>query len=885
MKPRNKKYKYNQRRRKTPKHNQKMMTPTLFPRSEIELSELEVEGLMDSHRPPSSYRYKTSRSTSKLVIVIVLCLLLIILIVVDKGAMTSKISNVEGNAVDPPTVIKVTDAPTAIKATDAPTAKKATDAPTAIKATNAPTAMKATNTPTTMKATNTPTAMKANNTSTDRKVTNAPTAMKANNNDNKDAMIEKWGKWHFWDNDPGSRPTEDYLSAYPNKDCPYEDFPWTAWQADSVYVNHFLDSASELMQRGKNALYEEYGLGPVEDLDDEQLLSRVNMFKLNLIDFEAGEINKPPEGSLDRGGWTTRKSLKALSRRLIHAMMTNDSFTVVMGGDSAAAGHGNHFLQSYMMQFHNIMEPIFERIGVKLITRNIANEGLGTIQNAMGSGSIYGDEVDMVVWDSSMTEESDAEVDLFFRQALIGGKRPPVLWGGNFEPLKTLHLQADADIMAYGSGMASIPLTENMDQVENLPWAARYLKCPEDNTSLCDDENNKFRTTCWVERSDVTPPMEQASHAPYPKLHPGFRTHQLKSRILAFTVIDALEDAIDTWSEETIISGHPLPDEFWHITNHYENIRDKTRNLDESIGKCTTLSKYFPKRVCKTPLKGRTEFTPRANPEETSITSILKAAPNHNVPKLETQMVYSSPDVDNPSLTLPDDEVDVRAILSNRRSLLLSGTDMHRKLTENIFSHQDDYFSDKLDSYVRRRAENDELIAGHGWEVTGSQPGNCDGTSTGICGRKPDSDCLLYGHMDGRGGLLGNGFSGWLILNLSNITEGLIILKLETEHLSDESTLTKDWTEENNGERLRDLEADPLPEDLIFDYAIDGKITSLTKGEFEARKTQPQKAVELLTILDDLDVGSGGAHDMEFAIRLRNCGRACTFRLTHVYWA
>ena len=53
-----------------------------------------------------------------------------------------------------------------------------------------------------------------------------------------------------------------------------------------------------------------------------------------------------------------------------------------------------------MMQFHKVMEPVFARLGVKLITRNVGMGGLGTIQNGIGSGSIYGDEVDLLIWDS-----------------------------------------------------------------------------------------------------------------------------------------------------------------------------------------------------------------------------------------------------------------------------------------------------------------------------------------------------------------------------------------------------------------------------------------------------------------------------------------------------
>jgi hypothetical protein len=149
-----------------------------------------------------------------------------------------------------------------------------------------------------------------------------------------------------------------------------------------------------------------------------------------------------PSEAMDRGGWTTKKTFQSLSRRLLHAMMTNDEFTVVLGGHSAAAGHGNHFHQSYMMQFHKILDPIFKRMGVKLVTKNLAQGGLGTLHSSLGSKSIYGDKVDMIVWDSSMTEQGSDAIDLFARQALLGGKVPPIIWGGHFSVLKDLHINA-----------------------------------------------------------------------------------------------------------------------------------------------------------------------------------------------------------------------------------------------------------------------------------------------------------------------------------------------------------------------------------------------------------------------------------------------------------
>jgi hypothetical protein len=46
------------------------------------------------------------------------------------------------------------------------------------------------------------------------------------------------------------------------------------------------------------------------------------------------------------------------------------------------------------------MAPVFARLGVKLVTRNLAQGGLGTIQSAMGMKDIYGDSIDILLWDS-----------------------------------------------------------------------------------------------------------------------------------------------------------------------------------------------------------------------------------------------------------------------------------------------------------------------------------------------------------------------------------------------------------------------------------------------------------------------------------------------------
>lgn len=199
-----------------------------------------------------------------------------------------------------------------------------------------------------------------------------------------------------------------------------------------------------------------------------------------------------------------------------------------------------------------------------------------------------------------------------------------------------------------------------------------------------------------------------------------------------------------------------------------------------------------------------------------------------------------------------------------------------------------------------------------------------------------DLKCLqdLIAVFDGRrGAIVGNEYSGWLVMKVPNVKEGIIVIKIHTWHKEGESAITKDWTTVNN-ERVRrrtqtkervkgrkreirknglpeiggdgkitngrgdteatfadsqrelwaSVETPDQPDTMVFEYAIDGQITSLSKDEFFEKKQQIQRVVETITLLDDENFTTE-PKDVEVAIRLRGCGRKCTFGLTHVYWA
>ncbi|GKY93541.1 hypothetical protein MPSEU_000321500 [Mayamaea pseudoterrestris] len=178
----------------------------------------------------------------------------------------------------------------------------------------------------------------------------------------KQAMTDQYGQWTFVDPKATQRPGEDFYAKFPNRDVPREQFPSNAWQTDSEYLSEFLNASLELVIRAQEAILSEYGHGKLDEpeLDFDE---RSKMFYVNMVDMRndtwASDVTEPTAA-----GWHDRTAWENLQKRILHAILTEDSFTFLMGGHSAAAGHGNHFWQSYTLQMGKIIEPVFARMGV-----------------------------------------------------------------------------------------------------------------------------------------------------------------------------------------------------------------------------------------------------------------------------------------------------------------------------------------------------------------------------------------------------------------------------------------------------------------------------------------------------------------------------------------
>ncbi len=213
-----------------------------------------------------------------------------------------------------------------------------------------------------------------------------------------------------------------------------------------------------------------------------------------------------------------------------------------------------------------------------------------------------------------MTERSPAHIDLFHKQAILGGERIPILFDGNVNNLET----ETGGMLWYGKRMNGndvIPVTTELEQAETLPFAARYQVCEPNVKELCGDRSNpnKYNDACWEPRSDFTPEKAQMKNVGgQASWHPGNRHHQFNSRKNILLFLAAFDNAFDVWENGIETDGFPLKESYWHVGTEYKTIR---KNLVEYIngeGKGKTdceesMAKYLPglDKACRIPLSGK----------------------------------------------------------------------------------------------------------------------------------------------------------------------------------------------------------------------------------------------------------------------------------------
>ena len=715
------------------------------------------------------------------------------------------------------------------------------------------------------------------------------------------ATKEKYGAWDLFDTyyqDHGRRrPVVDFGKC-PDKDCNSTAFPEGSWQRDKEYTRQLIDEAKKLVQRVREGIYDEYGHSSFNEDDsrksEEEIVQRNKIFQVLLTDSSGvddhnvaidTQTNEPLLGvaQLSNAAWD------GLVRKLLHSLITSDDFFVVAVGDGTAAGHGNNFLQSPVMQFHYLMEPVLKFLGVKLISRNMAVDGRSVVFGAMAGGDLYG-EVDLLWYDSRTGNDSKGAKDLLYKQAILSGGRVPViltddpgdLWLDSAQTAWIGNLQPNNAICEIEKGGVCEPRTKN--------------------------------SVCWVPRTDVKPKVTQATSI-RPKSFPGNNAHQLEARKLSMLFLHAIDAALHRWSEGIEDGAFPLPDTLWHVGTQYNHTRENVRvaHDDENPSACELLMKDLA-MVCHVEMHGYSEWTPRVTPYATTLRAILPVSMDisHSSPEAE---VYPGIDLVPPKWAVPDDRVDPHLIAISTTHVLPStdddsdddgdwmyGDDDERETAPIIHDpHRDNRGDDgsSVRHYLRRLTDiTSNLIPGKGWTMSGTPAGFCDGSAQSTCGRDVHTKCLMAGHNDYQAGILGDGLSGWLLFQVRHVKEGIILAQIDTEIAANSDSVTEGWTGENGVAEGEDVPPEgrklALPMNFWFDYSVNGTVTSLSRDDFASFGIHIDVGMTLYPLLTAVDMGMKRrptedlGETVEVGIRIRappNQGRAVTIMLTHIYYA
>ncbi|KAI2497564.1 hypothetical protein MHU86_16918 [Fragilaria crotonensis] len=705
------------------------------------------------------------------------------------------------------------------------------------------------------------------------------------------ATKQKYGAWDLVDAYLKDRRANVDFTQCPNKDCNSSNFPATVWQRDEAYTRSLIDEAKKLVQRVCEGIYEEYGHSSFHvdgsRKSDQELEQRDQIFRVLLtnstgVNDKNVAIDTETNQTLLGIAQLSNEAWDGLVRKLLHSMITSDDFFVVAVGDGSAAGHGNNFIQSPVMQFNFLMEPVLSFLGITLRTRNMAAKGRSVVFGAMAGGDLYG-EADLLWYDSRTRSDSKGAKDLLYKQAILSGGRVPVILTDD-----PVHLRRDSSEAAW---------------IGNLQ--PNTAICGRNKTGVCDFRAHN--SVCWVPRTDVRPSVTQDSSI-RPKFFPGNYVHQLEARKLSLLILHALNAALDRWLDGIQGSNFPLDDSLWHIGSHYSNIRESVRlaHNAEQPSECELMMKDLA-TVCHVEMHGYAEWTPRITPYATSLKAILPGFMSISNFSAETEL-YSTIDLMPQQWAIPDDVVDPHLIaISTTHPLDAPADGDSDNGGREVSSGTHDRFEGSQGdggSRVRRfqrRLQDDvksTLPPGKGWTMRGAPVGLCDGSTQSTCGRDRRSKCLMAGHNDYQGGILGDGLSGWLLLKVPHVKEGIILARIDTQVAPNSDSVTEGWAGENGVAEGEDVEPEgrklELPEDFWFDYAVNDTITSLSRDDFASFGVDIDGEMTLYPLFISPDMGmkirskEDKGETIDVGIRVRappGQGRAVTIMLTHVYYA
>ncbi|GKZ01025.1 hypothetical protein MPSEU_001053900 [Mayamaea pseudoterrestris] len=223
-------------------------------------------------------------------------------------------------------------------------------------------------------------------------------------------------------------------------------------------------------------------------------------------------------------------------------------FIWATGGHSAAAGHGNYFNESYTARLEQLLAPVFASMGMRFVGRNYAMGGTSSgLEIGACVDQIFGLDIDMLSWDYGMTDGSNFGIfENYFAHAAIHPNRPGMV------ALNAVGRrgQARLDVMQHleEHGMPVLYLNEEtVNQVGDL-LPDSFGKTEEELQAMgplsrnmkCQGQMEVGDPFCGLERWSPMCPERKYKV----KWHPGWKYHAMYGTIMALSLFDILDAAV-----------------------------------------------------------------------------------------------------------------------------------------------------------------------------------------------------------------------------------------------------------------------------------------------------------------------------------------------------
>lgn len=278
----------------------------------------------------------------------------------------------------------------------------------------------------------------------------------------------------------------------------------------------------------------------------EQVFDTVSVMKYFKSPYDVPKFEQKIDKSRER--LKRRMKIKIIESQISKGTTT---FTWVVGGHSAAAGHGNLFRQASANVIEQSLKGAFAALGITFRAKNYAMGGTSSgPEVAMCMESIFGKDVDILSWDYGMTDGRNPGLyNLWTQRAGVHPTRPILFSFGQRYSDDIHNNYVNAGGAGFESNYANVraifPSSDVPDvDASQLPPGVKNYLCNNGHAETgepCGDNLVKFDTnhTCPYIGHQV-------------KWHNGWKDHLLIGRIAAAFILENFLEALDDLSKQEV---------------------------------------------------------------------------------------------------------------------------------------------------------------------------------------------------------------------------------------------------------------------------------------------------------------------------------------------